>query len=126
MATFKFTGGVSRFKDKLVSGMIRNGYSPEFAERTFGQLEGFGSYGFPESYAASFALIAYASNYVKCRYPDAFCAALLNGFDFRLTVEVAHSRFAFACSATRGIDEMPRSLSNCAVRDRLAGPPVHR
>ncbi|RDJ10124.1 error-prone DNA polymerase [Rhizobium phaseoli] len=78
MATFKFTGGVSRFKDKLVSGMIKNGYSPEFAEKTFGQLEGFGSYGFPESHAASFALIAYASNYVKCHFPDVFCAALLN------------------------------------------------
>ncbi|SCB37508.1 error-prone DNA polymerase [Rhizobium hainanense] len=78
MATFKFTGGVSRFKDKLVSGMIKNGYSAEFAEKTFSQLEGFGSYGFPESHAASFALIAYASNYVKCHHPDVFCAALLN------------------------------------------------
>ncbi|KQV83532.1 error-prone DNA polymerase [Rhizobium sp. Root1220] len=78
MATFKFTGGVSRFKDKLVSGMIENGYSPEFAEKTFSQLEGFGSYGFPESHAASFALIAYASNFVKCHFPDAFCTALLN------------------------------------------------
>ncbi|CAD7035277.1 error-prone DNA polymerase [Pseudorhizobium endolithicum] len=78
MATFKFTGGVSKFKDKLVSGMIKNGYSPEFAEKTFSQLEGFGSYGFPESHAASFALIAYASNYVKCHFPDVFCAALLN------------------------------------------------
>ncbi|NKJ82579.1 error-prone DNA polymerase [Rhizobium leguminosarum] len=78
MATFKFTGGVSRFEDKLVSGMIRNGYSPEFAKRTFGQLEGFGSYGFPESHAASFALIAYASSYIKCHFPDVFCAALLN------------------------------------------------
>lgn len=78
MATFKFTGGVSRFKDKLVKGMIDNGYSPEFAEKTFGQLEGFGSYGFPESHAASFALIAYASSFIKCHYPDAFCAALLN------------------------------------------------
>ncbi|QRM51711.1 DNA polymerase III subunit alpha (plasmid) [Rhizobium sp. BG6] len=78
MATFKFTGGVSRFKDKLVSGMIKNGYSPEFAEKTFSQLEGFGSYGFPESHAASFALIAYASNFVKCHFPDVFCAALLN------------------------------------------------
>jgi len=78
MATFKFTGGVSKFKDKLVSGMVRNGYTPEFAEKTFSQLEGFGSYGFPESHAASFALIAYASSYVKCHYPDAFCAALLN------------------------------------------------
>jgi len=78
MATFKFTGGVSKFKDKLVSGMVRNGYTPEFAEKTFSQLEGFGSYGFPESHAASFALIAYASNYVKCHFPDVFCTALLN------------------------------------------------
>jgi error-prone DNA polymerase len=78
MATFKFTGGVSRFKDKLVNGMIGNGYTAEFAEKTFSQLEGFGSYGFPESHAASFALIAYASNYVKCHFPDVFCAALLN------------------------------------------------
>ncbi|WP_439631772.1 error-prone DNA polymerase [Shinella sp.] len=78
MATFKFTGGVSKFKEKLVTGMVKNGYSAEFAERTFSQLEGFGSYGFPESHAASFALIAYASSWVKCHHPDAFCAALLN------------------------------------------------
>ncbi|MFD1330320.1 error-prone DNA polymerase [Mycoplana ramosa] len=78
MATFKFTGGVSKFKDKLVSGMVKNGYTAEFAERTFTQLEGFGSYGFPESHAASFALIAYASSWVKCWHPDVFCAALVN------------------------------------------------
>ncbi|MCS4243143.1 error-prone DNA polymerase [Rhizobium sp. BIGb0125] len=78
MATFKFTGGVSKFKDKLVNGMVKNGYSAEFAERTFSQLEGFGSYGFPESHAASFALIAYASSWVKCWHPDVFCTALIN------------------------------------------------
>ncbi|WP_207099680.1 error-prone DNA polymerase [Paracoccus shandongensis] len=78
MATFKFTGGVSAFKGKLVSGMIQRGYDPDFAERTFRQLEGFGSYGFPESHAASFALVAYASAWLKCHHPDAFCAALLN------------------------------------------------
>jgi error-prone DNA polymerase len=78
MATFKFTGGVSKFKDKLVSGMVKNGYTADFAERTFSQLEGFGSYGFPESHAASFALIAYASSWVKCWHPDVFCAALIN------------------------------------------------
>jgi len=78
MATFKFTGGVSKFKDKLVSGMVKNSYSAEFAERTFSQLEGFGSYGFPESHAASFALIAYASSWVKCWHPDVFCTALIN------------------------------------------------
>jgi error-prone DNA polymerase len=78
MATFKLTGGVSHFHDKMINGMISNGYSREFAERTFHQIEGFGSYGFPESHAASFALIAYASSWLKCHHPDVFCAALLN------------------------------------------------
>ena len=78
MATFKFTGGVSKFKEKLVSGMVERGYTAEFAEKTFGQLEGFGSYGFPESHAASFALIAYASCWLKCWHPEVFCASLLN------------------------------------------------
>ncbi len=78
MATFKFTGGVSKFKDKLVNGMVERGYDKEFAEKTFSQLEGFGSYGFPESHAASFALIAYASSWMKCWHPDVFCASLLN------------------------------------------------
>ena len=78
MATFKFTGGVSAFRDKLISGMVGKGYDRQFAENTFRQLEGFGSYGFPESHAASFALIAYASAWLKCWHPDVFCAALLN------------------------------------------------
>lgn len=78
MATFKFTGGVSHFRDKLINGMVENGYERDFAEQTFKQLEGFGSYGFPESHAASFALIAYASAWLKCWHPDIFCAALLN------------------------------------------------
>jgi error-prone DNA polymerase len=78
MATFKFTGGVSKFKDKLVEGMVARGYDRGFAEKTFSQLEGFGSYGFPESHAASFALIAYASSWMKCWHPDVFCASLLN------------------------------------------------
>ncbi len=78
MATFKFTGGVSHFRAKLIDGMVANGYEQEFAERTFKQLEGFGSYGFPESHAASFALISYASSWMKCWHPDVFCAALLN------------------------------------------------
>ncbi|WP_375458448.1 error-prone DNA polymerase [uncultured Enterovirga sp.] len=78
MATFKVTGGVSAFKEKMIQGMIARKYSPEFAEKTFKQIEGFGSYGFPESHAASFALIAYASAWVKCHHPDVFLAALLN------------------------------------------------
>ena len=78
MATFKITGGVSHFHDKMINGMVANGYEREFAERTFKQIEGFGSYGFPESHAASFALIAYASSWMKCHHPDIFAAALLN------------------------------------------------
>jgi error-prone DNA polymerase len=78
MATFKHTGGVSKFGEKLISGMVANGYERDFAEKTFKQLEGFGSYGFPESHAASFALIAYASSWLKCWHPDVFCASLLN------------------------------------------------
>ena len=78
MATFKFTGGVSHFYDKLVEGMVVRGYPRDFAERTFKQIEGFGSYGFPESHAASFAKIAYASCWMKHHHPDVFCAALLN------------------------------------------------
>ncbi len=78
MATFKHSGGVSKFHDKLISGMVARGYEADFAERIFRQLEGFGSYGFPESHAASFALLAYASAWLKCHHPDVFCAALLN------------------------------------------------
>ena len=78
MATFKFTGGIHKFEDKLITGMLDNGYSRDFAERTFRQLEGFGSYGFPESHAASFALIAYASSWMKCHHPEVFLAAILN------------------------------------------------
>ena len=78
MATFKMTGGVGRFHEKLVSGMRANGIDQDFAERLVKQIEGFGSYGFPESHAASFAKIAYASSWMKCHHPDVFCAALLN------------------------------------------------
>ena len=78
MATFKVTGGISHFKEKLIAGMVERHYTHEFAEQTVSQIEGFGSYGFPESHAASFALIAYASSWMKCHHPDVFCCALLN------------------------------------------------
>ncbi|WP_407430642.1 error-prone DNA polymerase [Arcticibacter sp.] len=78
MATFKFKGLVNQYEEKLINGMLANGYSEEFAQRIFKQLEGFGSYGFPESHAASFAQLVYVSSYLKCYYPDAFAAALLN------------------------------------------------
>jgi len=78
MATFKRTGTIGTFRDKMIKGMLAKGYERSFAERCFGQIEGFGEYGFPESHAASFALLVYASAWLKCHYPDAFAAALLN------------------------------------------------
>lgn len=78
MATFKAKGMVARFHEKLVNGMTKRGYQKEYAERVFKQLEGFGSYGFPESHAASFALLVYVSSWLKCYYPDVFCCAILN------------------------------------------------
>jgi error-prone DNA polymerase len=78
MATFKSTGGIGEFGPKLIEGMRANGIKPEFAERLVEQIRGFSNYGFPESHAASFAKIAVASSWMKCRHPDIFCAALLN------------------------------------------------
>ena len=78
MATFRHTGNVHLFRDEFINGMVARGYERDFAENCFGQIEGFGEYGFPESHAASFALLVYASAFIKCRYPDVFCAAILN------------------------------------------------
>jgi len=78
MATFKFKGMVNQWEEKLIDGMVAKGYTVEFAKRIFKQLAGFGSYGFPESHAASFALLVYVSCWLKHYYPDVFAAALLN------------------------------------------------
>ena len=78
MATFKAKGLVNQFERKLIDGMLKNGYTQEYAGRVFRQLEGFGSYGFPESHAASFALLVYVSAWLKWYYPDVFACALLN------------------------------------------------
>ncbi|MEM9318087.1 MAG: error-prone DNA polymerase [Pseudomonadota bacterium] len=78
LATFKKHGNVSEFRTRFLHGMRRNGYEADFAERCFSQIEGFGSYGFPESHAASFALLVYASSWLKCHHPGIFACALLN------------------------------------------------
>lgn len=78
MATFKNVGTINTFHKRLVDGMTERGYTESFAESIFKQLEGFGSYGFPESHAASFALLVYVSSWLKCHYPAAFAAAILN------------------------------------------------
>jgi error-prone DNA polymerase len=78
MATFRRTGTIGLHREKFIGGMLRNGYELEFATRCFKQIEGFADYGFPESHAASFALLVYVSAWIKHHYPDVFCAAILN------------------------------------------------
>ena len=78
MATFRRHGAVARYRERFIAGMTARGYARDFAERCFRQIEGFGAYGFPESHAASFALLVYVSAWLKCHYPDVFLAALLN------------------------------------------------
>ena len=118
MATFKVTGGVSHFKQKLITGMVERGYSAEFADRTFSQIEGFGSYGFPESHAASFALIAYASSWIKCHHPDVFCCALLNAqpMGFYATAQIVRD------ARLHGVEVRPISVNHSAWDCTLESP----
>jgi error-prone DNA polymerase len=78
MATFRHYGDVGIYGAKFIEGMTARGYDPEFAQRCFRQIEGFGSYGFPESHAVSFAKLVYISAWIKCHHPEVFCAAMLN------------------------------------------------
>ena len=78
IGAWRRTGVINQFEQKLIRGMLADGYTEEFARSVFGQIEGFGSYGFPESHAASFALLAYVSAWIKCHHPAVFLAALLN------------------------------------------------
>ncbi|MGE5537930.1 MAG: error-prone DNA polymerase [Gemmatimonas sp.] len=78
MATFRHVGTITKFEREMIDGMVRNGYDRGFAERCFHQIRGFGEYGFPESHAASFALLVYVSAWIKHHYPAAFAAGLLN------------------------------------------------
>ncbi|MBV8791524.1 MAG: error-prone DNA polymerase, partial [Pseudolabrys sp.] len=78
MATFRHNGTIHKFEDKMVQQLIARGYPEEFAKNCFNQIKGFGEYGFPESHAASFALLVYVSSWLKHHHPDVFCCALLN------------------------------------------------
>ncbi len=78
MATFRHTGTIHSYRERFVGGMVERGYGEDFATRCFHQIEGFGEYGFPESHAASFALLVYVSAWLKCHYPAVFACALLN------------------------------------------------
>ena len=114
MATFKRVGTIGSFQRKMIDGMLANGYERSFAERCFNQIEGFGEYGFPESHAASFALLVYVSAWLKCHYPDAFAAALLNA-----------SRWAFT-RRRRSCAMRASTASKCARRTSIIRNGIRR
>ncbi|WP_294391527.1 error-prone DNA polymerase [uncultured Sphingomonas sp.] len=117
MATFRNMGGMNDFREKLVGGMTRRGYAEEFAERCYKQIEGFGSYGFPESHALSFALLVYASAFLKKRHPAAFCAALLNSqpMGFYAPAQIV------GCARNHGVDIRPVDIA-CSRWDSILEP----
>lgn len=139
MATFRHVGGMHNFEEKLVGGMVARGYSREFAERCYRQIEGFGSYGFPESHAIAFARLVYVSSWLKCRHPAVFTAALLNsqpmgfyapaqlvrdaidhGVEVR-PIDVAHSHWDNSLEPTDAVMPAKAGISPASVAtDRLA------
>jgi DNA-directed DNA polymerase III PolC len=117
LATFKKHGKVSEFKTRFLKGMKANGYEDDFAGRCFSQIEGFGSYGFPESHAASFALLVYASAYIKCHHPGIFACALLNSqpMGFYAPAQIVRD------AREHGVDVRPVSI-NSSYWDNVMEP----
>ncbi|MEZ6122887.1 MAG: error-prone DNA polymerase [Planctomycetaceae bacterium] len=118
MGAWRKTGVIEQFRQKLVSGMQANGYDTDFAERVFRQISGFGEYGFPESHAASFALLVYVSAWLKRYHPAAFCAALINSQPMGFYAPAQLVRDA----QDHGVDVCPVDVSfsdwNCTLEDR--------
>jgi len=117
MATFRNMGTIHRFFDKMVGGMVARGYEQDFAERCFRQIEGFGTYGFPESHAASFALLVYASAWLKCHHPAAFACALLNSqpMGFYAPAQIVRDAREHGASV-RGVD-VAASAWDCTLEE---------
>jgi error-prone DNA polymerase len=139
MAAWKKRGGLQKFRDKLIGGMLARNYTMEFSERCFKQIEGFGEYGFPESHAASFAWLVYVSSWIKRHYPAVFCAALLNsqpmgfyapaqivrdakehGVEIR-GVDVNHSDWDCTLGKSAAVPDSTKKLSE--ESDSIAGTP---
>jgi error-prone DNA polymerase len=117
MATFRNVGTIDNFRTKLVGGMMARGYEQDFAERCFKQIEGFGSYGFPESHAQSFARLVYVSSWIKCHYPAAFTAALLNSQPMGFYAPAQLVRDA----SEHGIDVLPIDINASDWDSKLEG-----
>jgi len=118
MASWKRRGGIEPFRDKLVQGMITRGYQRQFAEQIYQQIQGFGEYGFPESHAASFALLVYVSSWLKCHEPAAFACALLNSQPLGF-----YSSSAIVQDARRhGVELRPADVQVSDVDSKLESP----
>jgi error-prone DNA polymerase len=121
MATFRRRGTIDRLHEKMVSRMTARGYPQEFAERCFNQIKGFGEYGFPESHAASFAHLVYVSAWLKCHYPAAFAAALLNSqpMGFYAPAQIVR------CARDHGVEarevDVNHSLWDCTLEPASRG-----
>jgi error-prone DNA polymerase len=125
MATFRRRGTIGLLQEKMVSRMVARGYDPEFAQRCFSQIQGFGEYGFPESHAASFALLVYVSSWLKCHYPAAFAAALLNSqpMGFYAPAQIVRDACEHeveARDADVNLSDWDCTLEPTAVKDRPA------
>src|ERR1700719_2952116 len=124
MATFKRVGTIKYFRDKFINGMTSRGYPSEFAARCFSQIEGFGEYGFPESHAASFANLVYASAWIKCRHPDVFACALLNSqpMGFYAAAQIVRD------AQEHGVEVRPVDVNHsdwdCGLEPGVAGEPT--
>jgi len=118
MASWRRRGGIEPFREKLVAGMLARGYAREFAEQIYQQIQGFGEYGFPESHAASFALLVYVSSWLKCHEPAAFACALLNSQPLGF-----YSSSAIVQDAQRhGVEVRPADVQLSDVDSKLESP----
>jgi error-prone DNA polymerase len=126
MAAWQRRGGLEHFRDRLINGMLERGYKAEFSEQIYQQVLGFGSYGFPESHAASFALLAYASAWLKCHQPAAFCASLLNSqpMGFYMPAQLV------ADARRNGVNFLPADVQcsdwDCTLEPDTSGDPAMR
>ena len=122
MASWRRRGGIEPFRDKLVNGMLSRGYERAFAEQIYQQIQGFGEYGFPESHAASFALLVYVSSWLKCHEPAAFACALLNSqplgfYSVSSIVQDAQRHGVKVLPADVQVSEVDSTLEDCHPRE---------
>ncbi|MEE8549557.1 MAG: error-prone DNA polymerase [Alphaproteobacteria bacterium] len=123
MAAFRRPGTIQTFRDKLIDGMVKRGYDEDFAQRCYKQIEGFGTYGFPESHAASFALLVYVSAWFKCHYPDVFACALLNSQPMGFYAPAQIVRDAREHGAEVRPVDVNHSAWDCTLEPPGDGPP---